>query len=168
MKNKPVPEPFSIAELLQDIILKFQPQAKAKSINIITKIPRNLPFALGDIRMIDRVLSNLIDNAIRYTNNDGKIIISLNEKINQIELSVSDTGEGIPKEDLPHIFDRFFRVEKSRTRNSGGSGLGLAIVKKIVEAHDSEIFVESTLNRGTSFSFTLKKSLPVGVALRLS
>ena len=158
MKSKPNPEPFSVAELLQDIILKFQPQAENKSINIITKIPRNLTFVLGDISMIDRVLSNLIDNAIRYTADGGKISIDLKNKDDEIELKVSDTGEGIPAEDLPHVFDRFYRVEKSRTKNSGGSGLGLAIVKKIVEAHESEISVESKLNKGTSFSFTLKKN----------
>ena len=158
MQSKPIPEPFSIAELLQDIVLKFQPQAENKAINIITKIPHNLPFVLGDISMIDRVVSNLIDNAIRYTSEGGKISIDLKNKNGEVELKVSDTGEGIPPEDLPHVFDRFYRVEKSRTKNSGGSGLGLAIVKKIVEAHESKINVASELNKGTTFSFALKKN----------
>ena len=167
MQSKPSPEPFSVAELLQDIVLKFQPQAENKSIHIITKIPHNLPFVLGDISMIDRVLSNLIDNAIRYTADGGKILIDLKNMEDGIELIVTDTGEGIPAEDIPYVFDRFYRVEKSRTKNSGGSGLGLAIVKKIVEAHESEINVQSELNKGTSFSFTLKKSQPASVAVKL-
>lgn len=157
MQSKPNPEPFSVAELLQDIVLKFQPLAEQKSINIITKIPTNTPFVLGDISMIDRVLSNLIDNAIRYTGNNGKISIDLRDKEDMVEIVVADTGEGIPEEDLPYVFDRFYRVEKSRTKNSGGSGLGLAIVKKILDAHDTPIRVASKTDIGTSFSFTLKK-----------
>jgi signal transduction histidine kinase len=165
MKSKPTPEPFSIAELVQDIVLKFQPLAENKSIHIITKIPHSLPFVMGDISMIDRVLSNLIDNAIRYTGEGGRISIDLINREEIVELVISDTGEGIPSDDLPNVFDRFYRVEKSRTKNSGGSGLGLAIVKKIVEAHDSEIRVQSTINKGTAFSFTLKKHLPVVVSV---
>lgn len=162
-QNKPVVEPFSIAELLQDIVLKFQPQAEKKGINIITKIPKVLPFVIGDISMIDRVLSNLLDNAIRYTGKGGKVRIDLKAVDDKVELSVSDSGEGIPKDDLPYVFNRFYRVEKSRTKHSGGSGLGLAIVKKIVEAHESNINVRSELNKGTSFSFNLKKHLNNGV-----
>jgi signal transduction histidine kinase len=153
---KPVTEPFSIAELLQDIVLKFQPQAEHENINIITKIPHSLPLVIGDISMIDRVLSNLIDNAIRYTAKGGRISIELKNQNERVELTVSDSGEGIPQDDLPYVFDRFYRVEKSRTKNTGGSGLGLAIVKKIVEAHESIINVVSEVNKGTSFTFSLK------------
>lgn len=156
-QSKPIVEPFSIAELLQDIVLKFQPQAEKEEINIITKIPKVLPFVIGDISMIDRVLSNLIDNAIRYTGRGGRVTIDLKTVDDTVELSVADSGEGIPKDDLPYVFDRFYRVEKSRTKNSGGSGLGLAIVKKIVEAHESNINVVSEINKGTSFTFNLKK-----------
>ncbi|MCB0283488.1 MAG: HAMP domain-containing histidine kinase [Calditrichaeota bacterium] len=157
MQTKPQPEPFSIAELLQDVVLKFQPQAENKQINLITKIPTKLPMVIGDIGMMDRVLSNLIDNAIRYTELNGKVVISLSENDNKVNVKVSDTGEGIPEEDLPFIFGRLFRVEKSRSKNSGGSGLGLAIVKKIIEAHNSTITVKSELNIGTTFLFTLDK-----------
>ncbi len=156
LQTKPRPEPFSIAELLQDVVLKFQPQAESKRINLITKIERNLPFVIGDIGMIDRVLSNLIDNAIRYTPDEGRILVLLSRKKDEVWLCIEDSGEGIPREDLPHIFDRFYRVEKSRSKHSGGSGLGLAIVKKILDAHEIKIDVQSEHGRGTRFSFALR------------
>jgi len=161
-QSNPNPESFSIAELVQDIVLKFQPQAEQKSINLVTKIPTSLPFVIGDISMIDRVLSNLIDNAIRYINLGGKVTILLKSVRNSVEIVVADNGEGIPQSDLPHIFGRFYRVEKSRSKDSGGSGLGLAIVKKIVEAHKSNIKVSSS-TEGTTFSFKLKKHNPVSI-----
>ncbi|RMH62189.1 MAG: sensor histidine kinase [Calditrichaeota bacterium] len=156
MQTQPRPEPFSVAELLQDVVLKFQPQAEAKGIHLITKLPRSMPLVVGDIGMIDRVISNLTDNAIRYTPHGGKVTIVLDKRDGRVWISVKDSGEGIPREDLPHIFDRFYRVEKSRSKNSGGSGLGLAIVKKILDAHKVSINVQSEPGRGTVFSFCLK------------
>ncbi len=156
-QTQPHFEPFSIADLTQDVALKFQPIAEDKGIHLLTKLPVNLPFVYGDIGMIERVLSNLIDNALRYTKADGKVTIRLERKEDKVCVSVSDTGSGIPEEDLPYVFDRFYRVEKSRTRNSAdGSGLGLAIAKKIIEAHSSTISVESKIDAGTIFSFDLK------------
>lgn len=149
-------EPFSVAELIQDIVLKFQPQAEKKDISLITKMPKDVPFVVGDIAMIDRVISNLIDNALRYTQKNGKISIDMNIEDDELCVNIRDTGEGIPKNDLLHVFDRFYRVEKSRSKNLGGSGLGLAIVKKIIDAHQSDIKVTSKLGEGTQFSFTLK------------
>ena len=165
MESKPKPEPFSLAELVQDVVLKFQPQAENKKISLITKIPHNLPMVIADIGMMDRVLSNLIDNGIRYTSEGGKVAIILKASQDKVETIVTDTGEGIPEEDLPYIFDRFYRVEKSRSRNSGGSGLGLAIIKKIIEAHDSSIKVKSELNIGTTFSFELMQHQTVPVTI---
>lgn len=167
MQTKPEPEPFSIAELVQDVVLKFQPQAEQKNINLITRIPRNLQLVSADIGMIDRVLSNLIDNAIRYTEDGGKVAILLKSTDDVVQIQVTDTGEGIPEEDLPRVFDRFFRVEKSRSKNSGGSGLGLAIVKKIIEAHNSTISVKSELNIGTTFTFDLRQYKAAAVAAEL-
>ncbi len=155
LQTKPRPEPFSLAELLQDVVLKFQPQAERKKINLITKIERNLPFVMGDIGMIDRVISNLIDNAIRYTPENGQVKVLLSRRGGQVYLRIEDSGEGIPREDLPHIFDRFYRVEKSRSKNSGGSGLGLAIVKKILDAHGVNIEVQSEPGKGARFTFCL-------------
>jgi signal transduction histidine kinase len=156
-QGNPITEPFSIAELVQDIVLKFQPLAEKKSISLLTKIPQDLPLVIGDIGMIDRVISNLIDNAIRYIKPKCKITILLTNIDDSVEVSVDDNGSGIPKNDVPHIFDRFYRVEKSRSKNSGGSGLGLAIVKKIIEAHGSKIYVYSDTSNGTRFSFKLKQ-----------
>lgn len=155
MTQKVIFEPFSIAELSQDIVLKFTPQAEKRGITLLTKIPANLPFVIGDIALMDRVLSNLIDNAIRYAHPKTRVTIYIEPIDDRINIRVSNYGDIIPKKDLLFIFDRFYRVEKSRSKDSGGSGLGLAIVKKIVEAHESEIFVSSDSQKGTEFSFNL-------------
>ena len=157
MESEPMFEPFSIAELTQDVVLKFQQQAEQKGIHLITKIPVSLPFVYADISMMERVLSNLIDNALRYTPSDGKISIELKADNDLVGISITDTGSGIPAEDLPHIFDRFYKVEKSRSPNTGGSGLGLAIAKKMLDAHNCEIKVESRADSGTKFKFSLEK-----------
>lgn len=155
MESEPKLESFSIAELTQDVVLKFQQQAEQKGIHLITKIPVSLPFVSADIGMMERVLSNLIDNALRYTPNDGKISIELKDENNQVRISIEDNGNGIPAEDIPHIFDRFYKVEKSRSPNTGGSGLGLAITKKILDAHKCNINVNSNPGYGTKFDFSL-------------
>ncbi len=152
----PDPEPFSIAELAQDVALKFQPQAEARKIHLLTKLPVKLPLVYADIGMIERALSNLIDNALRFTPPGGKVEVRLEKTNRHITVRISDTGSGIPEEDLPFVFDRFYRVEKSRTRESGGSGLGLAIAKKIIDAHGGEIKAESRSVKGTQFSFSLE------------
>lgn len=157
-ESEPIMEPFSIAELTQDVGLKFQPQAQDKNLRLTTQFPMNLPLVYGDIGMIERVLSNLIENALQYTPAGGKIVVELIPEFRAVKVVVCDSGIGISQDDLPHIFDRFYRVEKSRTRSSGGSGLGLAIAKKILETHDSSLAVKSTINAGSSFSFTLTTS----------
>ncbi len=156
LQTKPKSEPFSLAELVQDVVLKFQPQAENKNIHLLTKLKMNLPFVYADIGLIERVISNLIDNALQHTKEKGKITVELQQENDSIRVTVSDSGSGIPEEDLPFIFKRFYRVEKSRSRDTKGSGLGLAIAKKIIEAHGSTITVKSTVNVGTSFSFKLK------------
>ncbi|MEJ2054734.1 MAG: HAMP domain-containing sensor histidine kinase [Calditrichaceae bacterium] len=157
MENGPLFEPFSIAELAQDVVLKFQQQAEQKEIHLITKIPVNLPFVSADIGMIDRVLSNFIDNALRFTPSNGKICIELTAADDNVRIKIIDSGSGIPAEEIPYIFDRFYKVEKSRAPNTGGSGLGLAIAKKILDAHGSEVKVESSPGSGTVFTFKLKQ-----------
>lgn len=152
---EPEREPFSIAELAQDTTLKFQPRAEEASVKLNVDVPRDLPLVYGDIGMIDRAMSNLIENALRYTQPGGEVTIRVSPEQDGIGVSVSDTGDGIPAEDLPYIFDRFYRVEKSRTRAEGGTGLGLAIAKRIIELHDSTISVQSAIRRGTTFSFSL-------------
>ena len=147
-------EPFSLAELAQDIIQKFNLDAEKKQISITTDFSNNLPFAYGDIGLIQRVLDNLIENAMRYTSPGGKVTLSLTGESDNIMVKVSDTGQGIPEDELSHIFDRFYRSEKSRKREesvTGGAGLGLTITKGLVEAHGGQIWVESTLGEGTVF-----------------
>jgi len=104
---------------------------------------------------IEQVLTNLIDNAIRHTPQDGTVTVSLANELSYAKISVTDTGVGIPKEDLPYVFERFYKADKARTRSKGGTGLGLAITRNIVEAHGGNIKVESVEKEGTSFTFYL-------------
>lgn len=148
-------EPFSIADLAQDVTLKFEQQARGKDIQLRAEAPASVPLVVGDIGLIERVLSNLIENAIQYSENGGTIIVRLTPNKESVKVSVIDSGPGIREEDLPFIFDRFYREEKSRTKNAGGAGLGLAIVKKILELHDVEIHVENREEKGCIFYFSL-------------
>jgi two-component system sensor histidine kinase BaeS len=121
----------------------------------VTEIPPDLPPVDADIAMIERALTNLIENGLRYTPPKGRVTVRLEPVGERVTVTVTDTGCGIPADDLPRVFDRFYRVEKSRSRTSGGTGLGLAIASKIVQAHGEEIRVKSTVGVGTTFSFDL-------------
>jgi len=112
---------------------------------------------LGDRERLNQVMTNLIVNAIKYNVPGGKVEVGYRDKQNNVEIFVADTGRGIPAEHLPRIFERFYRVDKERSRAVGGTGLGLAIVKHIVEAHDSQMTVQSEVGKGSIFSFVLKK-----------
>jgi len=148
-------EAFSLAELVQDAAQKFQLDAEARGIRIVTEYGEDLPFAYGDIGLMQRVLDNLIENALRYTPAGGHITLSLSANPDKITVKVADDGHGIPADDLPHIFDRFYRLEKSRAAGAGNAGLGLAIVKRILELHGSSIFAASQPRQGTTFTFQL-------------
>jgi len=154
-QTRPKPESFSIAELTQDVVMKFQPEADKFKVRLNANLPKDLPTVSADIGMIERVLSNLIDNALRYTPADGTVKIDLHRQPDKVRVVVSDTGNGISQEELPRIFERFYRVEKSRRRNSGGTGLGLAIASKIIELHANTLSAESEVGVGTSFSFNV-------------
>ncbi len=146
-------EPFSMSELVHDVTHKFQLEAQEKNLKLSTHIPEEPAFVSADIGLIQRVLENLIENAIKYTPPGGQIGIALMIGGNSIATSINDNGQGIPKEDLPHIFDRFYRVDKHR--NTDGTGLGLAIVNRIIQLHNSSIDVASKPDTGTTFSFQL-------------
>lgn len=146
-------EAFSMSELVQDVSQKFQLEAQNKNITMSVNIPSQPALVSADISLIQRVLENLIENAIKYTPEGGNISINLDNGKNKVATSISDTGQGIPSEDLPHIFDRFYRVDKHR--QTEGTGLGLAIAKRIIQLHDSTIDVESFPNTGTTLSFNL-------------
>ena len=149
------PEVFSLAELVRDVVMKFSPRAQKMNIQLEAIQPPKLPLAMADIGLIERVLSNLIDNALNYTPANGRVKIVVSESGRDLRITISDTGRGISAEDLPKIFDRFYRAEKSRTPAPGGTGLGLAIAKKIVELHHRAIHVESEEGVGASFYFDL-------------
>jgi signal transduction histidine kinase len=148
-------EPFSLDELIQDILQKLQLTVEKKKITLQMNVEEKLPLVFADIGLCERVLENLIDNAVRYTPGDGTISVSATLEQERIKVQVSDTGSGIPAEDIAHLFDRFHRRDRSRQNSNSGSGLGLAIAKRILELHGSNIEVSSTVNVGTTFTFTL-------------
>ena len=151
----PKPEPFSIAELVQDVQQKNLIIAEPKKIDLSIKFPFDLPLVYADIGMMEKVLQNLLDNAIKFTPEGGTITISLSPEKQDILITVEDTGAGISSEDLPHIFDRYQKAERINMHDNVGLGLGLAIVKKILEVHNISINVKSTEEEGTAFSFKI-------------
>jgi signal transduction histidine kinase len=155
---EPKPERFSLTELIQDVKVKYEPRAQKLKVALEARLPERLLFVLADIHMIERVLSNLIANALTHTPAEGHVTIGLDEVENRARVRVLDSGRGIPEEDIPYIFERFFSSDRTRARSKGGSGLGLAIAQKILELHGSRIHVESELGRGSVFYF----DLPVG------
>ena len=152
---KPNPEPFSISELVQDIGQKYLIIAEKKKIRFQCILPRNLPFVITDIALVDRVIQNLTDNAIKFTPKGGVVTIEAKRESGNVTVIVSDTGEGIAESDIPHIFDRYNKGSQKNIFQNDGAGLGLAIVKKILEVLHVSISVSSKRNEGTSFSFTL-------------
>ncbi len=150
-------EPFNLLELVQDIVQKFQLPANNKRIELKVSAAQEMPFVYADIGLIERVMENLIENAIKHTPEDGAITLELQPGIDGISITVKDTGAGIPESEIPYIFDRFYQLDKNRTNQDGSSGLGLAIVKRIIELHKSHIHVVSQNNRGAAFSFQLPR-----------
>jgi signal transduction histidine kinase len=144
-----------ITKLVKQAVTPWQPQLAAKEISLSLDLPDNLPPVNIDWQRVNQVLHNLLENAVAHTHKGGTINVAAIAQGDWVEVSVSDTGEGIPAEDLPHIFERFYRVDKSRARATGGSGLGLTIAKRLVEAHGGKITVQSKLGKGSRFSFTL-------------
>ncbi len=145
----------NVAEMVHHILVTMQPKAEAKEISLTVYMPDELPPARADFQRIIQVLHNLLDNAITHTPKGGTVTITARQLNGCVEISVTDNGEGIPTDDLPHIFERFYRVDKSRTRATGGSGLGLTIAKYLVEEHGGKIWVESRLGQGSTFYFTV-------------
>jgi two-component system phosphate regulon sensor histidine kinase PhoR len=150
---------FNIHDLVQEVFDQLESKAEKKSIKLCftESCPTDI-YAFADKQMIFTVLLNIVVNAINYTKeSETKIMVNLEEKSETILITITDNGVGIPKEDLNRIFERFYRVEKSRAKDRGGIGLGLAIVKHILEAHNQKIMVESQVGVGSEFKFSLKK-----------
>jgi signal transduction histidine kinase len=144
-----------IRKLLKKTVALRQTQAAVKGVLVSADLPKKLPRVNIDTHRINQVLLNLIDNAITHTPKGGIITITARNLDKWLEIAVDDTGEGIPAEDLPNVFERFYRVDKSRARATGGAGLGLAIAKSLVEVHGGKIEVQSEEGKGSRFSFTL-------------
>ncbi len=149
MLNK---EPFSIGELVHDVANKYRLLSQKKGVSINTIVSKDIPVVEADVLLIDRVLQNLIDNAIRFCKEGDTINIELKSlSTGEVNITIADTGAGIQSDHLPHIFDRYFRKDE----RGGSSGLGLAIVKRIIDLHESSIDVKSAIGKGTSFRFSL-------------
>ena len=147
---------FDISDFIKNIVNEFSLIAEEKNIQIIFNPPNTGLQVFGDKERLRQVFVNLIQNAIKYTD-EGNVEILLEEEKKSVNINVIDTGIGIPQEDIDRIFERFYRVDKARSKAVGGTGLGLAIVKHIIDAHSSKIIVESVFGKGSRFSFKLKK-----------
>ena len=156
-------EPSSVQDLISDTLESMSAQAHAQKLTLSGKVDEELSPVDIDPQRVQRVLYNLVQNALHHTPPDGTISIQARDAGEEVQVEVRDTGEGIPEGELPHIFQRSYRVDPSRARGSGGAGLGLSIVLGIVEAHGGRIWVESGLGKGSSFTFTLPKSSATAV-----
>lgn len=145
---------FDLQSLLKELYDRFSDQLIESEKQLILSIPNDIPRAYGDPERVEQILVNLLGNAFCYTS-DGSVTIRAEMKQGMLWVSVIDTGIGISDEDLPHIFERFWRSDRSRNRKSGGTGIGLAITKHLVELQQGIIQVESTLNKGSTFSFSI-------------
>ncbi|GAB2770047.1 two-component system phosphate regulon sensor histidine kinase PhoR [Hymenobacter luteus] len=161
-------QPFDIARLVLDIFEQLELKASRRRVTLeLAPVPGNSAWVVADRNRIRQVLINLIDNAIKYGRENGHVTVALAESGKALRISVQDDGEGIPKQHQSRIFERFYRIDKSRTRESreaGGSGLGLAISKHIVEAHKSTIRVRSEVGQGTTLEFKLPRPRAAAVA----
>lgn len=136
----------------------FKDALEKKNVTCTVDLPSDLPLVKGDDKGLEQVLLNLLDNAVKFTPAGGSITVRAHEQESAVKVYVSDTGIGIPMKDIPRIFERFYRVDKDRSRELGGTGLGLSIIKQIVRAHGGQVWVESQVGQGTTFSFTLPKA----------
>lgn len=161
--NRLETEQFDIVALAKEIVEHTEMEANKKGVIVQVKGADSLPspfWVCADKHYIGQVLINLIINSIRYGKDNGVTRIKFRDMIDKVLVEVEDDGLGITKEDVPRIFERFYRTDKGRSREQGGTGLGLAIVKHIIEAHGELITVRSELGEGSTFSFSLKKVNP--------
>jgi signal transduction histidine kinase len=151
-------EPGSLHDLVSDMMEALQVQAAEKGLTLQGAIDDSLPPVMMDAARVQRVLYNLVQNAIRHTPPAGTVLLEAREEPDAVRVDIVDSGEGVAPADLPHIFDRFYRGEKSRVRAQGGAGLGLAIARGLVEAHGGRIWAQSAPGQGARFSFVLPKA----------
>ena len=152
-------EDFDVNKITHDVMSELEEKANKSKIHFHIKKGTDKPWLVNaDKEKIRQVVTNLIDNSIKYGKSGGETVVGFYDMDENILVEITDSGIGINEEHLPRLFERFYRVDKSRSRDAGGTGLGLAIVKHIIEAHNQVIHVRSTPNVGSTFGFTLKKS----------
>jgi two-component system phosphate regulon sensor histidine kinase PhoR len=151
---------FNIVEVIQNVFDLFEMKASNKNITLTFDTRYSKPiWVMADQEKIQQIVTNLVVNSIKYGKKGGTTEVSIEDLINnKVIIRITDNGEGIEKQNIPRLFERFYRVDKSGARSEGGSGLGLAIVKHIIEGHDEKIYVESQIGVGSEFSFTLEKT----------
>jgi two-component system phosphate regulon sensor histidine kinase PhoR len=149
--------PFDLRATVCEVVESLEPIARDRSVTLRTAVPAGLPRAVGDADRLRQVLVNLVDNAIKYNKPDGQVeVVARHVAGGRIKLSIVDDGIGIDPDHIPRLTERFYRVDRSRSRSQGGTGLGLAIVKHILAAHDAHLVVESRPGRGSTFGFSLR------------
>ncbi len=152
-------EPLELGTELKQIVDTIRPRFQKKELGLGVMAPGHPVVAMADRDRLEQVLLNLLENSLMYTPSGGRVEANIQESEGTAVVSIRDTGIGIPPDDLPRIFERFYRVDRARSRKLGGTGLGLAIVKHIVEAHGGRVWVESELGQGSTFYFTLQKTV---------
>ena len=159
-----------VQQLINDVVYQVQPNAEKKQVEINVESDLDGAVVMGNSIHLQRALVNILGNAINYTSKDGSVGIKANlDGANEVEIKISDTGIGIDAEDLPKIFERFYRADKARSRASGGSGLGLAITQEIIARHQGSVTVESEVGVGSTFTVRLPvKPQPPASAERLT
>lgn len=152
-------EVFDLAKVCEEVCDQLEDRAGKYKVNLKKSFDSKKILAVGDSKRIEQVMMNLISNAIHHSNEHGKVQIKLQVHDRHVSVKVIDNGEGIAQEHLKKIFERFYRVDKSRSRHTGGTGLGLSIVKQLLEKHGARISVESELGKGSTFSFRLPRQI---------
>ncbi len=156
-----------VPEMLAGAVDTVRPMAVKKNLKLELRVDPECGQAYCDAEAVHQILINLLDNAIKYTPEGGSVLVSARPEENAlVQISVRDSGIGIPPEDLPRLFERFYRVDKARSREMGGTGLGLAIVKHLVRAHGGEVIIQSVPNEGSTFSFALSSTVHDSVTVR--
>jgi two-component system phosphate regulon sensor histidine kinase PhoR len=151
-------QPLSLAELARTEVRSAHPSAQEAGVALKEEIPDTVPNVLADRRRMGQVFDNLLQNAIKFSNPGGSIVVRVLDQPDSIRVEIEDTGIGIPADQLARIFERFYQVDGTTTRRFGGTGLGLAIVKQIVENHGGQVGVKSELGKGSLFYFTIPKA----------